>query len=64
MDEHTLLLSPSDAARLLGCGRTYLYAMLRRGELRSIRVGRLRRIPRTEIEAYIKRQLTGQEDSR
>lgn len=61
MNERPMLLSPTDAARLLGCGRTHLYGMLNRGELRSILVGRLRRIPRTEIEAYIQRQMEEQQ---
>ncbi len=64
MNEAALLLAPSDAAQLLGCGRTHLYSLLRKGELRSIRIGRLRRIPRTEVEAYIERQLKEQEDYR
>jgi len=55
--EPALLLAPENAAQLLGCGRTHVYTLLRRGELKSIRVGRLRRIPRSEIEAYIMRQL-------
>jgi len=62
MDEPALLLSPTAAAHLLGCGRTHLYGLLSRGELRSIRVGRLRRIPRSEIEAYVDRQLSAQRE--
>lgn len=57
MDQHSLLLSPADAAQLLGCGRTYLYRLLKTGELRAIHLGRLRKIPRAEVEAYIDRKL-------
>lgn len=56
MDDSTvspLLLRPEQAALLLGCGRTYIYGLMDRGELPSIRIGRLRRIPRAAVEAYI-----------
>jgi len=40
-----LLLTPEQAAATLGVGRTYLYALIRDQRLRSITIGRSRRIP-------------------
>lgn len=47
------LYTPDQAARLLGCGRTKLYAFLKSGELRSVRLGRVRRIPRSALDEFI-----------
>jgi excisionase family DNA binding protein len=59
MDE-ALLVSPRAAARILGIGRDYLYGLLRSGELRSLRVGRKRLIPRFELEDFVRRQLAAE----
>lgn len=40
-----LLLTPEQAAAALGVGRTYVYALIRDERLRSITLGRSRRIP-------------------
>lgn len=40
-----LLLTPEQAATALGVGRTYVYGLLRDERLRSITLGRSRRIP-------------------
>lgn len=48
-----LLLTIPEAARRLSVGRTTLYAMLRGGELASVAVGRLRRIPIDSLEALL-----------
>lgn len=45
-----LLLTIPEAARHLCVGRTTLYAMLKSGELASVAVGRLRRIPIDSLE--------------
>lgn len=45
-DLDPLLLRPEKAAELLSVGRTTVYALMRSGALRSVRVGTLRRIPR------------------
>ncbi len=45
-----LLLTIPEAARQLSVGRTTLYAMLKSGELFSVTVGRLRRIPIDSLE--------------
>lgn len=48
-----VLLRAEEAARLLGLGRTSVFALLQSGELRSVTVGRCRRIPVREIERFV-----------
>jgi len=48
-----VLLSPEQAAARLGVGRTTLYGLLKSGELRSVRIGRLRRVPLGELRSYM-----------
>jgi excisionase family DNA binding protein len=50
-----LLLTVEEAARLLGIGRTTAYALVKTGELESIPLGRLRRIPAECVTEYINR---------
>ena len=51
-----LLLTPPEAAMMLGIGRTKLYELIRSGELVSITIDRARRIPRVAAEAYVARR--------
>jgi excisionase family DNA binding protein len=55
------LLTPLEAARYLRIGRTKVYGMLRTGELPSIRVGRLYRIKKPELEAWSTRRRTARD---
>ncbi|WP_020133967.1 helix-turn-helix domain-containing protein [Streptomyces sp. 351MFTsu5.1] len=67
MDEHDTLATPTDddptlvllkveeAARRLRIGRTTCYALIRSGELESVPVGRLRRVPADAPAAYVAR---------
>jgi excisionase family DNA binding protein len=50
-----LLLTVEQAAQQLGIGRTTVFALLKAGELESIPLGRLRRIPAECITEYIDR---------
>lgn len=50
-----LLVSPDEAAELLSIGRTYLYELIRAGEIRSVHVGRLRRVPVAALRDYVDR---------
>lgn len=45
-------------ARALGCSRRTVYALIERGELRSVHVGRRHLIPRGERLRYVRTQLT------
>lgn len=55
-----VMLTPEQAAEVLGIGRTSVFALIKSGELRSLLIGRLRRIPVDEIDAYITHLATQQ----
>lgn len=50
-----LLLTVEEAAKRLRIGRTLMYALIRSGQVESIPVGRLRRIPAECLDEYVKR---------
>jgi excisionase family DNA binding protein len=47
------LLRPEEAAAVLRCGRGLVYELAARGDLPSVRLGRLLRIPRAAVAALI-----------
>lgn len=51
--EHALLYPIADAAALLGISRSNLYCLMRAGEVRSVRIGSRRLIPRTALESFV-----------
>ena len=51
--ELPLLLSVADVVNVLKIGRNTAYTLLRSGQLKSIRVGRLIKIPRSALEEYL-----------
>lgn len=55
-----LLYTVEESAERANVSRTTMYNLIRAGEIRSIKVRRTRRIPRTELDAYIERELTAQ----
>ena len=57
-----LLLTVSEAAKQLGIGRSLLYELLAEGQVESIHVGRLRRIPIDALADFIDRQLSSRSD--
>ena len=48
-----LLLRPEEAAEQLRCGRPVIYELIRSGELRSVLIGRSRRIPATALREFV-----------
>ena len=40
-----LLLTPVEAAKALGIGRSKVYVLIQAGQLKSVRIGSCRRIP-------------------
>ena len=50
-----LLLRVEEAALRLGIGRTSMYRLVMTGELESVQIGGLRRIPAPCIEEYVHR---------
>lgn len=52
VDSTLVLLTVEEAARRLSVGRTTCFALIRSGELESVTVGRLRRVPADAIPTY------------
>ncbi|WP_448642860.1 helix-turn-helix domain-containing protein [Geodermatophilus sp. URMC 63] len=52
---HRLLLTSEEAAKVLGVGRTTVYALMRRGDLRPVHIGRSCRISQAELDRYVRR---------
>ena len=52
-----LLLKPEEAAEALGICRSKVYALLRSGDLESVRIGASRRIPADALTAYVEHLL-------
>jgi excisionase family DNA binding protein len=50
-----LLLTPIEAARALGIGRSKLYELMQAGTIESIHIGRCRRIPAEALTGLIDR---------
>jgi excisionase family DNA binding protein len=59
-----VLLTVEEAAQRLHLGKTTTYALLRAGEIESVRIGRLRRIPVDAINSYAARLARGQATAR
>lgn len=59
---HPALLSVHDVCAELQCGRTFVYELLRTRQLRAIKLGRLTRISRKELDAFLDRKATAMAD--
>ena len=44
-----VLLRPEEVAAMLGIGRSIVFELLRSGELRSVKIGKSRRIPTVAV---------------
>jgi excisionase family DNA binding protein len=53
-----LLLTVEEAAKRLGVGRTTFYRLVMSGEVESVPLGRLRRIPAECLDEYVNRLRT------
>ena len=52
-----LLLDVREVGDALGCGKTYVYELIARGELQTVKVGRLTRIPAVALAEFVCRKL-------
>ena len=50
-----IVFTVEEAAKRLGVGRTLVYALVRSGDIESIRIGRLRRIPCDALDDFVSR---------
>lgn len=53
MEDHQILLTPIESARLLRIGRSSLYELLRTGAVPSVKLGRSRRIRVDALLDYV-----------
>lgn len=54
-DPTRILLTVQEAARVLGIGRTLMYSLVMSGEVESVPIGRLRRVPAECVTEYVTR---------
>ena len=59
-----VLLSVEEAAERLSISRTRVYALIKAGDLVSVRVGRLRRVPAEALAEFTRRLVAAQHVSR
>jgi excisionase family DNA binding protein len=57
-----LLITIDEAAKRLSIGRSHIYALMQRGGLRSVHIGRSRRVLEGDLDAFIE-QLAGDPDA-
>ena len=50
-----LLVTPEEAARRLSVGRTTIYELMSSGELKSVNIGRCRRVPVSSLSSFVSR---------
>lgn len=53
--ETAIVLTVEEAARRLGIGRTLMYALVMAGDVESVSIGRLRRVPADALTDYVNR---------
>lgn len=53
LKNQTLLVTVEEAARLLGVGRTTMFELIGRGDIKSVRLGRRRLIARKSLESFV-----------
>jgi excisionase family DNA binding protein len=53
VDSTRILLTVKEAACVLGIGRTLMYSLVMSGEVESVPIGRLRRIPAECLPEYV-----------
>ena len=63
-DVGEILLTVNEAAARLAIGRTSLYELISRRELRTVKIGRARRVPESAVDELISRQLRDQAANR
>ncbi len=53
MSDEVMLLKVEEAAQRLALSRSVVYDLLRRGAIRSVLIGRSRRVPVTALQAFV-----------
>jgi excisionase family DNA binding protein len=55
-----VLLTVEEAARAMSVGRTFMWELVMRRQVKSIKVGRSRRVPVTALQEFVARELANQ----
>jgi excisionase family DNA binding protein len=55
MESKPILVSVADAAQMLSIGRTAAWELVRKRKIKSVKIGRTRRVPIAAIQDYIER---------
>jgi excisionase family DNA binding protein len=54
MDEPTrLLLTVEEAGKAMQAGRSTMYELIKSGQIESVKIGRIRRIPVDAVQTYV-----------
>jgi excisionase family DNA binding protein len=53
-----LLLTPTEAAHVLGIGRSKVYELMQTGQLTSVHIGACRRVPADALKAFLEQLRT------
>ncbi|MEV4762569.1 helix-turn-helix domain-containing protein [Micromonospora chokoriensis] len=53
-----IVLTIEQAAHRLGIGRTTMYALVKTGQIRTVTIGRLRRVPAFCLDEYVQNLLS------
>lgn len=56
-EQQPLLVSVDEAAKMLRISRTVAYQLMYKGELQSVKIGRIRRVVVSSIGEYVRRLL-------
>ena len=57
------LMSPEEVRQHLGLSRTYTYRLLSTGAIPCVRIGRLRKVRRSDLERFIEAHLERKEQA-
>lgn len=59
METRPILITVDEAAAMLRIGRTVAWELVRTRKIKSVKIGRTRRVPLTAIQEYIQHLLDG-----
>ena len=54
-----ILVTVEEMATMLSIGRTVAWELVRKGKVKSVKIGRTRRVPITAIQVYIEQLMDG-----
>lgn len=50
---YDVVITPEEAADMLGCGMNTIYRILKEGKLKAMRIGRYWKIPKRAVQEFI-----------